>query len=108
MTDALNITNQDSKLCAHAPKAFLFSTIRDDLLGDLHANGEITDEQLLAGRRFQALYLQCEYASRALGPVGERLLRDILIDGLSVADVAKRHRDNGGCAVAGPPSCITS
>jgi hypothetical protein len=82
--------------------------IRDDPLGEMHANNLINDAQFYAGRKWQACYERVasdtlraaeaaktlKEASETLGEGGDRLINDILGKGLSILQVAKMHRWN--------------
>jgi hypothetical protein len=74
---------------------FVFQTIRDDALGEMHANRAINDAQFMAGRTWQAKYLRGSKdilsASVTLGEVGAAVVHDILDNGRGIADVAAKH-----------------
>jgi hypothetical protein len=85
--------------------------IRDDPLGEMHANGLIDDAQFQQGRRWQASYLLTESWDRAVRAAATHELRrmnaavaciapvvfrDVLGIGLSIRDVAKKHGDDYG------------
>jgi len=105
-------------LASEFPDQFLISPIRADHLGDLRADGVISDAQLLAGRKWQALFLRLEFAawrgagvrrfqkkigklSRVICPAGEWLLYDVLHVGLSFRDAARKRGDSNRAAIKG-------